>query len=183
MLLNDSPKRKCVTMPLANMDPYTSARIIISYYSSTQKKSYKYVQRLYLKHGPLVVSTFKFPKESAHHTLRVMLTAVCLYPKFLKCVPSVHSAYILKGWVKAFCKVNARKYMRLPLMTLLKEASCSMENIRSLMSGGRLTLTSIPNVEDTLINLHTNVLIATEFMILRGIYSRPVKQRSRWRKK
>jgi len=78
MLLNGCPKKKCVTMPLANTAPYTSARIIISYYSSTQKKSYKYVQRLYLKHGRLVVSTFKFPKESAHHTLRVMLTAVCL---------------------------------------------------------------------------------------------------------
>jgi hypothetical protein len=115
MLLNDCPKRKCVTMSLANTDPYTSARIIISYYSSTQKKPYKYVQRLYLRHGPLAVSTFKYPKESVHHTLRVMLTAVCIYPKFLKCVPSVHSAYILKGWVKAFCKVNARKYMRLPL--------------------------------------------------------------------
>lgn len=183
MLLNDCPKRKCVTIPLANTAPYTSARIIISYYSSTQKKPYKYVQRLYLKHGPLVVSTFKFPKESAHHTLRVMLTAVCLYPKFLKCVPSVHSAYILKGWVKAFCKVNARKYMRLPLATLLKEASYSMENLKSLMFDGRLTLTSIPNVEDTLINLHTNVLIATEFMIQRGVYSRPVKQHSLWRKK
>ena len=43
--------------------------------------------------------------------------------------------------------------------------------------------TSTPNVEDMLINLHTNVLIATESMIRRGIYSRPVKQRSRWRKK
>ena len=51
------------------------------------------------------------------------------------------------------------------------------------MYGGRLTLTSIPNVEDTLINLHTNVLIATEFMIQRGVYFRPVKQHSRWRKK
>gem|GEM_PF-6660571 len=183
MLLNDCPKRKCVTMPLVNMDPYISARIIISYYSLTQKKSYKYVQRLYLKHGPLVVSTFKYPKESAHRTLRVMLIAVCIYPKFLKCVPSVHSAYILKSWVKAFCKVNVRKYMRLPLMTLLKEASYSMENIRNLIYGGRLTLTSTPNVADMLINLHTNVLIATESMIQRGIYSRLVKQRSRWRKK
>lgn len=118
MLLNGCPKKKCVTMPLANTAPYTSARIII-----------------------------------------------------------------FKGWVKAFCKVNARKYMSLPLATLLSEASCSMENIKNLMSGGRLTLTSIPNVEDTLINLHTNVLIATELMIQRGIYSRPVKQHSRWRKK
>ena len=183
MLLNDCLRRKCVIMPLVNTAPYTSVRIIISYYSSTQKKSYKYVQRLYLRHGPLVVSTFKYPKVSVHHTLRVMLTAVCIYPKFLKCVPSVRSAYILKGWVKAFCKVNARKYMRLPLMTLLKEASCSMVNIRNLMYGGRLTLSSTPSVEDMLINLHTNVLIATESMIRRGIYSRPVKQRSRWRKK
>ena len=183
MLLNDSPMKKCVTMLLANMDPYTSARIIISYYFSTQKKPYKYVQRLYLRHGRLVVSTVKYPKVSAHRTLRAMLIAVCLYPKFLKCVPSVRSAYILKGWVKAFCKVNERKYTHLPLAILLKEASLSMENIRSLIFGARLTLTSTPNVEAMLINLHTNVLIATESMIQRGIYFRPQKQRFRLRKK
>ena len=42
MLLKDSPRKKCVTLPLANTDLYTSARIIISYYSSPQTKRYRY---------------------------------------------------------------------------------------------------------------------------------------------
>ena len=183
MLLKDSPKKKCVTLPLANTDPYTSARIIISYYSSPQTKRYRYVQRLYLKRGRLVVSTVKYPKESVHHTLRAMLIAVALYPKFLKCLPSVRSTYILKNWVKVFYKVNARKYTHLPLASLLNEASSSMEIIKSSMCGGRLTLTSSPNVKDLLVNLHVNVLTVMEYMIQQGVYSRPQKQRFRLRKR
>ena len=183
MLQKDSPKKKCVILPLANKDLYTSARIIISYYSSNQTKPYKYVQRLYLRLGPMVVSTVKYPKVSVHHTLRAMLIAVCLYPKFLHCLPSVHSAFILKSWVKAFCKVNERKYIRLPLSSLLKEASLSMESIKNLMYGGRLTLTSTPNVKDLLVNLHLNVLTLMEYMIQQGVYSRPPKRRSRSRRK
>lgn len=183
MFQKDSPKKKCVILPLANTDLYTSARIIISYYSSNQTKSYKYVQRLYLRLGPMVVSTVSYPKVSVHRTLRAMLIAVCLYPKFLHYLPSVHSAFILKNWVKAFCKVNERKYTHLPLSSLLSEASLSMDAIRNLMYGGRLTLTSTPNVKDLLINLHVNVLTLMESMIRQGIYSRPPKRRSRLQKK
>ena len=95
MLQKDSPKKKCVILPLANTDLYTSARIIISYYSSNQMKPYRYVQRLYLRLGPMVVSTVRYPKVSVHHTLRAMLIAVCLYPKFLHYLPSVRSADFL----------------------------------------------------------------------------------------
>ena len=131
----------------------------------------------------MVVSTVSYPKVSVHHTLRAMLIAVCLYPKFLHYLPSVHSAFILKSWVKAFCKVNERKYTHLPLSSLLSEASLSMDAIRNLMYGGRLTLTSSPNVKDLLINLHVNVLTLMEYMIQQGVYSRPPKRRSRSRKK
>ena len=122
MSQNNVPRKKCVTLLSENMDPSISARIIISYYSSNQTKRYRYVQRVYLKHGPLVVSTVKYPKVSVHHTLRAMLIAVSLYPKFLNLVPSVRSILILRSWVKAFLTVNVRKYTHLPLKTLLKEA-------------------------------------------------------------
>ena len=183
MLQKDSPKKKCVTLPLVNMDPFTTAHIIISYYSSNQTKPYKYVQRLYLRHGPLVVSIVKSPKDSALTTLRRTLIVLALYPKFLKLVPSVRSTFILKNWVKAFLTVNVKKYTRLPLKTLLKEASYSMENIKSLTYGGRVTLTFTHDVKDLLLNLHVNVLTLTQSMIQRGYYSPMPKRRSRLRKK
>lgn len=177
------PQEKSATLLSVNTDLYTFARIIISYYSSNQTKPYKYVQRLYLRHGPLVVSIAKSPKENVHRTLRRMLIALALYPKFLKLVPSVRSAFILRNWVKAFLAVNVKKYTRLPLKALLKEASYSMENIRSLTYGGRVTLTSSPDVKDLLLSLHVNVLTLTQSMILRGAYSPLPKRRSRLRKK
>ena len=183
MLQKNAPRKKCVTLLSENMDPSISARIIISYYSSNRTKRYRYVQRIYLKHGPLVVSTVKYPKVSVHHTLRAMLIAVALYPKFLNLVPSVRSTFILRNWVKAFLTDNVRKYTHLPLKVLLKEASYSMENIRNLTYGGRVTLTTFPDVKDLLLNLHVNVLTLTEFMIQRGVYSLPQKRRSHLRKK
>ena len=179
MLQKNFPRKKCVTLLSENMDPSISGRIIISYYSSNLTKRYRYVQRVYLRLGPMVVSTVKYPKVSVHHTLRAMLIAVALYPKFLNLVPSVRSTFILKSWVKAFLTVNVRRYTRLPLKALLKEASYSMENIKNLTYGGRVTLTTFPDVKDLLLNLHVNVLTLMDFMIQRGVYSRPQKQRSR----
>ena len=183
MSLKNSPVKKCVTLPLANTDPYTSARIIISYYSSNQMKRYRYVQRLYLKHGLLVVSIVKSPKVNVHRTLRRMLIALALYPKFLKYVPSVRSAFILRNWVRSFLLVNEKKYTRLPLSVLLKEASYSMENIKSLTYGGRITLISTQSVKDLLLNLHVNVLTLTQSMIQRGAYSPKLLQRYHLQKK
>ena len=183
MSLNKNPRKKCVTLLSANTDLYTFARIIISYYSSNQMKRYRYVQRIYLKHGSLVVSIVKYPKVNVLTMLRRTLIALALYPKFLKLVPSVRSTFILRNWVKAFLTVNVKKYTRLPLKDLLKEASYSMENIKSLTSGGRVTLISSPDVKDLLLNLHVNVLTLTQCMMSRGYYSPILKQRSRSRKK
>ena len=177
-----NPRKKCVTLLSANTDLYTFARIIISYYSSNQMKRYRYVQRIYLKHGPLVVSIVKSPKDNVLTTLRRTLIVLALYPKFLKLVPSVRSAFILKNWVKAFLTVNVKKYTRLPLKTLLEAASYSMENIKSLTYGGRVTLFSTHDVKDLLLNLHVNVLTLTQSMIQRGYYSPMPKRRSRLRK-
>lgn len=155
--MKNSAQLKCVTLPLANMDPYTSVRTIISYYSSIQKTSYRYCQRLYLRHGSLVVSIVRNPKEPVHHMLRRTLIALAIYPDFLRHVPLPRSRYILSAWVKCFFKVKERQYMRLPLATLYVKASLSMVNIQSLISGGRITLTTSPNVKDTVLQLHVSV--------------------------
>ena len=169
-------KRKCVTLLSENTDPSISDRIIISYYTSTLRPSYKHVQRLYFRHGDLVVSIVNSPKVNVLRMLRVTLIALCLYPKFLRYLPHVGSAYILKNWVKVFCKVNEKKYTRLPLRSLFKEASCSMELIRNSVCGGRVTVISTPNVKDSLINLHVIFLTLTESMLRRKNCSLTVRQ-------
>ena len=79
--------------------------------------------------------------------------------------------------------MNEKKYTRLPLSVLLKEASYSMENIKSLTYGGRITLISTQSVKDLLLNLHVNVLTLTQSMIQRGAYSPKLLQRYHLQKK
>lgn len=69
------------------------------------------------------------------------------------------------------------------MKTLLKEASYSMENIKSLTYGGRVTLTSTHDVKDLLLNLHMNVLTLTQSMIQLRLLFPDAKRRSRLRKK
>ena len=170
-------RKKCVILPLANTDLYTSDRISISYYTSPLKPSYKLVQRLYLRHGNLVVSIVSSPKVNVHRTLRATLIALALYPKFLRYLPRVRSAYILKNWVKAFCYVNERRYTHYPLATLFKEAQLSMESMRNSISGGRVTVISSRNVKDMLISLHVSLLTLTGYTIKQRNSSQSAKLR------
>lgn len=107
----------------------------------------------------------------------------CTIPKVFKassvCPFNVHSQKLGQG----FLDRQREKYTRLPLKALLKEASYSMENIKSLTYGGRVTLFSTHDVKDLLLNLHVNVLTLTQSMIQRGYYSPMPKRRSRLRKK
>lgn len=166
---------KCVTLHAVNTDPYTSGRIIISYYGSTTRQSYKYVNKLYCKHGHSVVLMYNSRAAPARTTLRAMLTALALYPKFLQHVPSVRSSRILLGWATRFCKVNEKKYMNAPLQTLLRLACLSMANIENSLCGARFTLTTSQNVRDILINLHMLVCNLTGYMIQQGKLS-PIVQ-------
>lgn len=168
---------------LSECDLNISARISISYYISVQKPSYKYAQTLYLRVGRLVLSMPKLPKVKLLTMCRAMLIALALYPKFLKLVPSVRSAYILRGWVKAFWKVHERKYMKLPLRTLLEEACRSLISLRFLIYGGRVTLISTLNVEDLLIDLHTKLLTFIEYTTTPEERSQRLKLLSDLRKK
>lgn len=159
---------KCVTLPAASTDPYISGRIIISYYGSTMRRSYKYVNKLYCKHGHSVVLMYNSRAVPVRTTLRAMLTALALYPKFLRHVPSDRSSRILLGWVTRFCKVNEKKYMNAPLQTLLRQACLSMASIENSLCGARFTLTTSQSVRDILINLHMLVCNLTGYMIQQG---------------
>ena len=122
------------------------------------------LRTLYVRVGSLVLCKPISPKATLLHTFRATLLALCLYPKFLKCVPSVRSRFILSSSVSAFLKVNERKYTKRPLGTLCIGALSTMVLLRSMFYGGRLTLSSSQNVKDILISLHVCALQLTASM-------------------
>ena len=145
--------KKSVTTLSVNMDPYTLGHITISYYISISKKRSRYIKTVYVRHGSLVVSMPVYPGMAFPRMLRAMLTALCLFPKLLNCLPCSRSRFILSASVKAFTKVNVRKFIRMPLTELSQEAVKSVALLSSTNLGGHLRLRSSQSVETTLINL------------------------------
>ena len=75
-----------------NTDQSISARIIISYYSQTRKKSQRYYDSAMIRVGSSVVQISRFPAVELHRTLRVTLTALVLLPYYI-----VHAAHLNPG--------------------------------------------------------------------------------------
>ncbi len=160
----NSHRQKCVTLHVANMDPYTCAHITISYYGLMTKKSSRYVTNLYIRHGDMAVSIASSRKEKLATTLRRMLIVIALYPRFISSISSDLSLRILDSSVNAFLRYHERKYMRLPLTSLLTLASQSMELIRPFGCGYHVTLSSIPSVKASLLSLHMSYITAIQSM-------------------
>ena len=68
---------------LASMVQLISARIIISYYSRTRKKSQGYYDSVMIRVGSSVVQISRLPAVELHRTLRVTLTALVLLPYYI----------------------------------------------------------------------------------------------------
>ena len=66
-----------------NTDQSISARIIISYYSQTRKKSQRYYDSVMIRVGNSVVQISRLPAVELHHTLRLTLTALALLPYYI----------------------------------------------------------------------------------------------------
>ena len=66
-----------------NTDRSISARIIISYYSRTRSKSQRYYDSVMIRVGSSVVQISRLPAVELHHTLRVILTALVLFPYYI----------------------------------------------------------------------------------------------------
>ena len=66
-----------------NTDQSISARIIISYYSRTRKKSQRYYDSVMIRVGSSVVQISRLPAVELHRTLRVTLTALVLLPYYI----------------------------------------------------------------------------------------------------
>ena len=170
--------KKYATTLLASMDPFIFGHIGICYYSSTRKKHSRIIESVYLSAGVnakryitrgkkgtfinparLVVSMPLCREASAAHTLRAMLTAVCLSHDFIRTVPSVRSRLILNSSVKAFISVRKKRYMRMALPILMRLSVKCLAKMQMCTLGGRLSLPSTLKLPDLVKCLITRYLM------------------------
>lgn len=145
--------KKLHTILSVSTDPYISAHISTSYFSSTLMKSFRHLEKFYIRVGRLVISITPYQQESAVTTLRNTLTAVILAQEYIATVPCVRSAYILRTSLSAFIKVRKRKYMKMSLIRLMLLSVRSTALLHAPIRGGRLSICSSPNVKDIVSNL------------------------------
>ena len=75
--------KRYTTTLWVSTDPCISARIIISYYSQTRKKSPRFYDTVTVRVGSSVVQISNVPLVELHRTLRVTLTALALLPYYI----------------------------------------------------------------------------------------------------
>ena len=90
-------------------------------------------------------------------TLRRMLTALNLYPLFLKWMPRNVSASTLDFWADRFLDRNLYRYSQLPLAILLRGASIVLQSLKPILSLTKITLTTTRSVKDILLQIVTSV--------------------------
>lgn len=175
-------KKNCVTLFAVNLDHQRSVRISISYSGLTKNKPHRIYETIYLRVGDMVLSIQKNQEESLHRTLRVILMVVANYPLFLQQNLSVRSSFTLTSWVKRFSNFINKKYMEVPLNTLIHDASISMISLRSYLLGGHLRLNTFRDVETTIYSLHTSVLKHIHYIMnspIAGIYTNQLKSQEK----
>ena len=152
---------KFVITHVENMDPSISVRIITSFFGHRAMKSTRTFRKLYLRVGHLVVSQPKLHGMTYLSMLRNTLTAIAIYPKYLSHLKFDRSRFIHNIWEKRFFKNEEKKYMNLPLRTLLEKASSSLILIQTSICGGHLRLTISLDVRHTIYALHHSVCTLT----------------------
>lgn len=155
--------KKYVTTLFQSTDLKPSGRITISYFSSMTPKRLRSFYVVYVRVGRMVVSSQVSREASVLHTLRVMLTALCLFPDYLRTVPAVRSRVIAGFSLSAFIKVRERKYMRMPLNLLCRNAVQSAAVLSNSVPGGHLRLISSRNVKTSIASLMTSYVTLIQY--------------------
>lgn len=160
----DSMKLYDITV-LENTDLSTIGRISISCYGSKTKTSLRAWQSILISLGRLDILIQRKSSMTLLPTLRAILTALAIFPLYINLKPSSRLQYIRTTWAKQFCRVQKKKYTKVPLKILFQEACLSMALIQSSLCGGRLKITSSQNVLDILESLEDNVSIVIASMM------------------
>ena len=112
-------------------DPYISARIIISYYSQTRRKSPRFYDTVTIRVGDSVVQISNVPLVELVRTLRVTLTACALLPYYI-----AHAAHLdpsrerlsdslRKAAISLKVKILMRKLSKKSILSLTEESITS----------------------------------------------------------
>ena len=150
-------------------DPYIFARIIISYYSQTRKRSPRFYDTVTLRVGSSVVQISNVPLVELARTLRVTLTALVLLPYYI-----AHAAHLspdrerlsdsLKRVVTSLkTMIFMRKLSKKSILSLTEESITSTASVFGQLPPCRI---SVPYYPDSRLLAMTIVLRLLEFFVL-----------------
>jgi hypothetical protein len=134
-----------------NMAQSTSARISISYYSLTRRKSPMSFESVIVKVGGSVVQISNVPTVDVHRTLRRTLTAWLLLPLFIDHAarlnpdpePLLDSLKKARHSMKV--KMSMRKLKRKSIQSLMDESITLMASLSTLLPPYRISVPYSPD--------------------------------------
>ena len=148
---------------------FTSARIIISYYSQTRKKSQKYYDTVTIRVGNSVVQISRLPEVELLRTFRVTLTALVLLPYYIAHAARLDPARerlsdsLRKVAISWKVKTLMRRLSKSSILSLMEESITSTELVFGQLHPCRI---SVPYCPDSRLLAMTIVLRLLEFFSL-----------------
>ena len=149
--------------------PCIFARIIISYYSQTRKRSPRYYDTVTIRVGNSVVQISNVPLVELAHTLRVTLTALALLPFYIAHAARLNpgrerlSDSLRKAVISWKTKTLMRKLRKKSILSLTEESIISMASVFGQLHPCRI---SIPYCPDSRLLAMMIVLRLLEFFSL-----------------
>ena len=152
-----------------NTDQSISARIIISYYSQTRKKSQRYYDTVTIRVGNSVVQISRLPEVELLRTFRVTLTALVLLPYYIAHAARLDPARerlsdsLKKVAISWKVKNLMRRLSKKSILSLMEESITSTALIFGQLHPCRI---SVPYCPDSRLLAMTIVLRLLEFFAL-----------------
>ena len=153
----------------ASMALFTSARIIISYYSRTRKKSQRYYDAVTIRVGNSVVQISRLPEVELLRTFRVTLTALVLLPYYIAHAARLNPARerlsdsLRKAAISWKVKNLMRRLSKKSILSLMEESTTSTALVFGQLPPLRI---SVPYCPDSRLLAMTMVLRLLEFFAL-----------------
>ena len=150
-------------------DPCISARIIISYYSQTRRKSPRFYDTVTIRVGGSVVQISNVPLVELLRTLRVTLTACALLPSYIahatRLDPSRErlSDSLRKAAISWKTMTLMRRLNKKSILSLTEESITSMVSVFGQLRPCRI---SVPYCPDSRLLAMTMLLRLLEFFAL-----------------
>ena len=148
---------------------FTSARIIISYYSQTRKKSQRYYDTVTIRVGNSVVQISSLPEVELLHTFRVTLIALVLLPYYIAHAARLNPARerlsdsLRKVAISWKVKTLMRRLNKSSILSLMEESITSTESVFGQLHPCRI---SVPYCPDSRLLAMMIVLRLLEFFEL-----------------